>query len=634
MDNIIISDAAALCSTFQKASQLKDDDYDADLERQIRIALKLPATGQMLDFIKNQAICVEDLLAAILNAMQPFSQMLVDLYQMFEQASAQYNNTNLQIRFNFDANSQPFQFDLDHFRTTISSAITCVQKKRIFMVTNPWSLIYALDAFGCQRSCNRPRPTSAQVCRWLDEYEKDVWPDFMPEAPKTGIKRLDDMVKRLWTMVESTICYYKEVYNPEKGRRASHHEECIRRQNDALWWAETDLWTSHFIWTTACTMDYLNELPQDEKSASAQKLEQVIQEYLKENKMEAGEIRRIVNSLEDVLNLPFWKKRYELYAAWVLVQITEALKDAGLQFHISEGILSFSFHKTLMATCTKLIPPLEIWAELRTESSSMLSKKRKNHIQPDYTLAIGNASDATNTVAVVECKQYKKSNQKNFFEAIFDYANGRPEAKVFLVNYGSVSRKLLDGSAVLQQRAFPFGEVRPGTDGTQRFCHRLKNEVLGYYREKAMGDRIFLYPWKNPGVECLIQLKWKRLPRDLDLHLRISDVDEPIWTVNYASLGNEKKFPYAYLDCDCRSGYGCETIHIVRWLNAEYDVIVDNFSGEMDLEGAIEVSISCGSDQYHCSCTKPWCPPFIWHVFKLNSFGFQIIDSSHQYIDP
>ena len=91
MDNIIISDAAALWSTFQKTAQLKDDDYDADLERQIRIALKLPATGQMLDFIKNQAICVEDLLAAILNAMQPFSQMLVDLYQMFEQASAQYN---------------------------------------------------------------------------------------------------------------------------------------------------------------------------------------------------------------------------------------------------------------------------------------------------------------------------------------------------------------------------------------------------------------------------------------------------------------------------------------------------------------------------------------------------------------
>lgn len=152
--------------------------------------------------------------------------------------------------------------------------------------------------------------------------------------------------------------------------------------------------------------------------------------------MSEREIIETVESLEHTLNLPYWEKRYELYSAWILTQITKGLQDTGISYHVLDGVLSFSFRKTLLATCENLRPPLQIWAELRTKSTApMKGIGRKKHIQPDYTLAIDDAERSENTVAVVECKQYKRSNKRNFFAAILDYAAGRPNGSVFLVNY-------------------------------------------------------------------------------------------------------------------------------------------------------------------------------------------------------
>ncbi len=112
----------------------------------------------------------------------------------------------------------------------------------------------------------------------------------------------------------------------------------------------------------------------------------------------------------------------------------------------------------------------------------------------------------------------------------------------------------------------------------------------------------------------------------MDLHLHISTADGTTQTVCYSDLGSKNDAPYAELDCDCRAGYGCETIHIVNWQDADYDVIIENYSGEPEIDGEITVSISCGPDHYSCSCAKPWSSPLAWHVFHLNSLGFQVID--------
>jgi len=568
-------------------------------------------------------ISTEALLAAVLNAMQPFSQMLNDLLCMFEKASAQYNNVNLQIRFDFNASDQPFQFDLENFRKTVHSSTAL--KKNINLIGRPWDLIQVFDIFRCRDFCNKPQLASSSACQWLDEYNNDTWPDFLPEVPVAGIKSLDKIVGKIWDMVTNAINYYKQAYDPDKGRRRSHYDEYHNHPHDSLWQAETDFWVGCFIQTATYTMEHLRGLAPGEKAAVAQVLEASLLSFIE--KTTTKEIETIVDRLEDILCLPFWKKRYELYAAWNLVQITDALKDTGVQFHVPDGMLSFSFRATLMATCKKLEPPLEIWAELRTESSSVVSKKRKNHIQPDYTLAVHNATDPNNTVAVVECKQYKKTNRRNFFEAVVDYANGRPHGRIFLVNYGPIPKNMLDDPAACRDRTFPFGMICPGAETVSCFREKLLGEVLKYYREHFNCNRRFMYPWQNAKAECFIQLEWQKAPKDLDLYLRISTANGITQTVCFSSPGSKNCIPYAELDCDCRSGYGCETIHIVSWQDAEYDVIIDNYSGELEFDGTITVSISCGPDLYSCSCAKPWGHPFAWHVFHLNSLGFQVINS-------
>lgn len=622
--NITITDAVSLWNSFCTTAHFDDNEYDAELEHQVRCALGLSVTGQMTDLLKKNAISVENLLAAVLNAMQPFSQMLNDLLCMFEKASAQYSNTNLQIQFNFKENDQPFQFDLENFRKTVH--ISTSLKKNINLIGEPWTLIDAFDIFRCRYFCNRPQIASSNICQWLDEYENDTWPNFLPEVPTAGIESLDKTIRQIWTMVVNAIGYYKQAYDPDKGRRQSHCDEYRHHPDDFLWQAEIDFWVGCFIRTATYTIEHLGELTPEERVATAQNLEAKLLSFMALHKITTIEIETIVDCLEDILSLPFWKKRHELYAAWILVQITDALKDTDVQFHAPNGILSFSFRATLMATCKKLDPPLEIWSELRTESSSMMSKKRKAHIQPDYTLAVQDTTDPNNTVAVVECKQYKKANRKNFFEAIVDYANGRPQGRIFLVNYGPIPKNMLDNTVACRGRAFPFEMICPGEKTVSCFCEKLLSEVLKYYRESFNRARPFMYPWQNAKAECFIQLTWHRIPKDLDLYLRISTASGMTQTVCFSSPGSKNGMPYAELDCDCRSGYGCETIHIVNWQDTEYDIIIDNYSGEQEIDGTITVSISCGPDHYSCSCTKPWSSPFAWHVFRLNSLGFQVIN--------
>ena len=622
--DIIASDAVSLWATFSQTAQFHDDHYDANLEKQIRCDLKLPTRGQMLDLLKKKEISVEELLTAILNAMKPFSQMLNDLLRMFEQASAQSSNTNLRIEFDFNKKLPLFQFKLDYFKKTVQSSVVRFQRKTIRLPNNCWQLVDSINIFNFPY--DRPCPESATVCKWLDEYRQDTWPVFMPEMPESGYKELDHIAKRIWGMVEGAISYYKQAYDPAKGRVSSHLEGGCQYRDDFFWSSETNFWTESFIRITACTMERLAKLPPKEKVAEAKKLVDVLKALLDTSKMSEKEVVEIIDCLEDILSLPFWKRRYDLYAAWILAEIADAMEKWGVQFHVQDGVLSFPFHATRMATCENLNPPLAIWAELRTKSSKIIGRGRSKHIQPDYSLTVEDPSDIHNTVAVIECKQYKGSHRKNFFEAIYDYTNGRPDAKVFLVNYGPISKTLLNGNKQLQQNAVPIERVYPDAQTQQIFKEKLENAILEYYRRKAKKDSRFIYPWENANAECCIQLQWEKLPQDLDLILKITDPDGTIQTIGYFNDGENSNPPHAWFDKDCRSGYGTETIRIVHWMDAEYDIIIDNFSGESELDGVITVNIECGLSKLNCCCTELWGPSSVWIPFHLNSLGVRKLD--------
>lgn len=625
MKQIEITNTITLWNTFEKTARFGDTEYDSELKKRICTSIGIKTDEPIPALLQKHNISVERLLYAILQAMEPFSIMLTDLLQMFECASAQASSTNLQIKFNFDKDKIPLNFDLENFRQTVHSASRHLIQRQIRIVQNPWGLI----GLFCQKcKINDAHACSPQVKQWLDEYNnEDRWPDSLPDVPKTGYDALDSTVNIIWGMIQSAIAYYRQAYIPEKGRTWSHQEECCRREYDRIWLMETDHWVGRLISSMdEALTDIRNSLNKDGlERASA--LAQELQVFLEECAISEREIIEIAESLEDILNLPYWERRYELYSAWILTQITKGLQDTGISYHVVDGVLSFSFRGTLMATCENLRPPLQIWAELRTKSTApMKGTGRKKHIQPDYTLAIDDAEQPENTVAVVECKQYKQSKKQNFFSAISDYAAGRPNGNIFLVNYGPISDGLLSGGEQsLKKRAFPYEHVRPGSTNADDFRRKLKEMIYTYYRRRALTNPRFLYPWSAPGTPCTITLTWGQVPTDLDLWLCVNFRNGRHSAIGFQNPGDLEQEPFVCLDRDCRTGFGPETIKIGRWLDAGYDVVIDNFSGESKVEESVKVCISCGQDNYSITSAKVWRHPFVWHAIHLEPLGFQVI---------
>jgi hypothetical protein len=145
----------------------------------------------------------------------------------------------------------------------------------------------------------------------------------------------------------------------------------------------------------------------------------------------------------DILSLPIWQRRHELYAVWIGAKIATSLKGLDCQFHVEDGVLRFPFSGAQLATMwTKERTTYMFWTELRSRLSVAAESGRKS-IQPDYRILRLPFDPIRGTVLVVECKQYRRSLTRNFAAALNDYAVGCPNAQVILVNNGPIGNVVL-----------------------------------------------------------------------------------------------------------------------------------------------------------------------------------------------
>ena len=270
-----------------------------------------------------------------------------------------------------------------------------------------------------------------------------------------------------------------------------------------------------------------------------------------------------------------------------------------------------------------MIPTVEIWTELKTIYASPIGKSRKKHIQPDYTLAVQPISEPSSSIAVIECKQYKKNNTKNFSDAVIDYANGRPKANVFLTNYGPISKNVLSKlNTDITSRSHLLEYVRPNSPSCRQFQRILHETVL----EKCNLNKK-IYVGNTVCIPLQINLQWGAVPQDLDLYLRITDQSKNSYYVYYANRGFTERFPFAKLDKDDRCGYGNETIEIYQWHGVSYDIFIHNYSGEPCTSDCAKVTI-CQNQQI---VEEQKLPDFngnkYLHIFHIDSSGIKNINT-------
>lgn len=184
-----------------------------------------------------------------------------------------------------------------------------------------------------------------------------------------------------------------------------------------------------------------------------------------------------LDDLEEILSLPAWKRRHELYSAWIFTLLLQSLRDHDVKLHHDNGRIAFAFRETLLATVLSKTVPLEIYAERRTPAINLTGHARKAAVQPDYSVW---PSGSGACKLVIECKQYKKSSTRNFADALNDYAAALRGARVVLANYGPVSPSVDDAiKDDRRDRCVAIGYVHPEEPrGCEKFCQVVR-EVIG-----------------------------------------------------------------------------------------------------------------------------------------------------------
>lgn len=206
--------------------------------------------------------------------------------------------------------------------------------------------------------------------------------------------------------------------------------------------------------------------------------------------------------MEDLLRLPIWTKRSELYAVWVATEIVAALNPHQVRLHHNEGRLDFAFRETLLASVLTARPLVSLYGEKRSPlSPDARSTVRSEGVQPDYGLWRAGNAHPDSCLLAIECKHYKKSGGAAFTEVLSDYAHSLRFAKIYLVSHGPIG----DVSAALPHSVSSRCFTIPYLRADEEF-HTQRNQLREAVRDAAgpvpQGNR-FILPTRR---ECVLAI--------------------------------------------------------------------------------------------------------------------------------
>jgi len=606
----MLTSATSVWKYLRKQGGLKTESYDTDLVEELKSKLTLSSQDNLENLLEN--ISAEDFVMAFFQTVQPYAEMMSDLLRMFETAGAKQTNRNLAISFNFNQNYPELKFDLSHFRSWIE---TWERVLGIYLA-NQWNYntIWMLNS--ALRENNDEDVNDSKLKSWLNQYMRErIWPDFQLHAPISGESDLDKALTRVW-QVWNEVVTESSKYGKErrilreiafdKPQKSSSDTDSGSLQKTQLGWdpeflgrIDSDHWAASLAKGAYLKTEKISRLSSEERLEEAAKLRNKLEDVFKS--VSKIEVQRdtLVQHLREFLQLPLWRHRYELYSIWVVTQILDSLKKYSVRIHQVNGTLKFSFSGTHFATIDDFEPRLHIWTELRSPLEKPIGEGRKQSIQPDYSLIMDPVTSPESSVFVVECKHYLRASVKNFSAALSDYARGRPNAHIVLVNYGSANQNILDRvDATVRNRTSLIGMMHPGSISAQEEFKDLVQQSLA----KIYGHRDITHTFSNFAEIESITLTWDDIPRDLDLHLRI-DTSSDSYNIDYSNKGNKISLPWAYLNQDIQSGNGTEIIKIVKWLKGRYHFAVYNYTGEISLSNcSATITIASSKQSLKLQC--------------------------------
>jgi hypothetical protein len=563
---------------------------DAEMEMQV-LQLLDPGWGTPLAFStvkellkedqksSSPSITVERLLVTILETQRGFAAMMSEILGTLAMAEATVGESNLEFEFSFDEVAGPLKLTLEQFQV-------CEERTRRVCASRFVSL------------SKQQRWTINDILSDLREPRAHRPHDQFSLAPQVNAvaapARFRAPLKALELAVEDFLQQCRSMGHSRKGNfwslsdkrnisdLSTEELEALHVAGDA-----TDFWDVNIVESINFCKDPLKFRHFDPDTIS-----RLLTRAMETIPTRQQWIEETYNELLDLLNLPVWKRRYELYSVWVGTRLLHVAKAHArqLEFHPKNRVLSFAFSGSTLCSYTANGTRFSIKCEVRSELVGT-SRKRTRGIQPDFRVfredGIATTNDAT--YLVVECKHYLQQNVSNFSVAASDYARSCRYATVLVVNHG-----LLDEATLL-------AAVEPEVRDRARFIGSAAPTSADEL-ETFLQTALFSTPAKAPSVPVkppqlssppstaliigshayppvTIEVDWDSTLQDIDLTLAfVLDTTNEKVEISFKNLGGETAPYFARLHNDVMGGPGTEKIEIYQLKASRYEAIVRNYS--------------------------------------------------------
>ncbi|RJT89966.1 hypothetical protein D6T64_05215 [Cryobacterium melibiosiphilum] len=538
---------------------LRPKDYDSDIADLVRreigdSSLDIAALPRAMDIAKWDA---RDLIRTMMPVLTSFSGMLSDLLALYERIDAtRTHKDNLHISYEFET-GDAIDDQLAPFRERVQRTQTVLRRIDAFQFDHEYAWKSPL-AERADKLHHHAHDAAVNLLGLESVAAASEWP-FASEIPAPLIENpsLVHLVTRLRQVIVAALDKFSEL-GPTVGTMRPSHDQTDDSPDLRI--LAGDLWWLTEIGIMSLVPDLFAELSADESAKLVQAQLRWLERFWVASTITA---EQRIEELADVLRLPYWGKRPDLYSAWVAAAIDAALVPGRLSFDVTDGVLAFPFRATLLARIDTANGAVELWTEKRFQATGLKGKGRVNHIQPDYVLINGAAPNKV--IGVIEAKQYL--NSKNHGDTAHDYAHNLSDAEVFIVAHGPLGQRTLNKVAPAdRKRVSLHPQVRPGSrSATKTFADRLV-ALLPTPFEQQPGPQAEVYvPGPSEGVHTIwarragpaaelqgqrellggtVALRWMTAVHDLDLHLIEAETGDLVYHGNltsaHAELGGDR----------------------------------------------------------------------------------------------
>jgi hypothetical protein len=573
-------------------------------------------------------ITTETFLATLFESQRGFAAMMRGILELLADAKAPHSDAQLPIRLALGDNKDALQLLFNEFREQVEKLERVLRSR--FEVGSSGLL---KDVHGTVMRLVEDQGTKASLVSQVETRSKAGF-DLPPHPPATGNQPFDEMLEVLYGYVAALRSWAEQIAGTRDLLLGRARESFARRPNGS-----EDLLRAELIsnYLDSDLVYGIHALAQSALFAPAEipKLVARLSNIVGVIPRRQAWIERAVTELSEVLRLPVWKHRYELYSVWVgaILLRTAGKRAASFRFVPTDGVLCFAFKGSRLAVFEHGDQSYEIASEMRTDLVGT-SKKRKKGIQPDFRVCMlpESADRNVDTRLIVECKHYLVADPVNFTAAANDYARSCPTATVLVVNHGEGKNELLVGAveASHARRVTFLHRSSVDTDGGAELASTIEQALFPVttrttVREGATESSFRLV---NADVAASIGVVWGASLRDLDLSLRFGDHD-----VNFRSVGELNHEPYAKLSADVRAGPGEEVIEISRWIAASYEIRVTNFSREGVLERSnVHCDVVLDTGVHRLRPALPRTDDWVVGHLEIQQKRAKLVPSSHSHL--